>query len=84
MSVDLMADSIRECVLAVLRNKPCTMPQLKAATFMQEVPVMSAIRDLRNSQIIEQGYLTDDGDWLDDWFPDEHQHIPIDAWRVCK
>jgi hypothetical protein len=85
MSVDLMADGILGCVLAVLREQgACTIAGLKVATFLGEVPVTIAIRNLQNAGAIEHGYLTPDGDWLEDFHPDEHDHFPIDAWRICK
>jgi hypothetical protein len=85
MSLDLMADGIRGCVLAVLREQgACTIAALKVATFLGEVPVTIAIRNLQNDGAIEHGYLTDDGDWPEDFYADEHDHFPIDAWRIAK
>jgi hypothetical protein len=84
MTLDLM-DGVKNCVLAVLREqKACTIAWLKVATFLGEVPVQSAIRALENDGAIEHGYLTDDGDWLEDFYADEHDHFPIDAWRIAK
>ncbi len=84
MSLDLM-DGVKNCVLAVLREqKACTIAGLKVATFLGDVPVTIAIRDLQNDGAIEHGYLSPDGDWLEDFYADEHDHFPIDAWRIAK
>lgn len=85
MSVDLMADGIRGCVLAVLREQgACTLGALRVATFLGEVPVTIAVRNLQNEGVIEHGYLTTDGDWIEDFFADQHEYFPIDAWRIAK
>lgn len=85
MSVDLIVDGIKNCVLAVLRDQgSCTIAGLMVATFLPEVPVRNAVRSLEHEDKIEHGYLTDDGDWLEDFYADQHERFPTDAWRIAK
>ena len=77
--------SIRGSVLSAIRKQGiATLAAIKTAVFLGDVPVKIALIALQNEEIIEHGYLTTDGAWLDDWSPDEHQDFPINAYRICK
>lgn len=85
MSADLFTGEIQGCVISALKNLGAsTMAQLKIATSLHEVPVTIAIRNLQNAGIVEHGYVTPDGEWLDDYFPDEHLFLPVAAWRLVQ
>jgi hypothetical protein len=73
---------LRTAILGFLREKPLSFGELKAQVKVHETALTIAIRDLQNSDLIEHGYLTPEGEWLDDYFPDEGEFRV--AWRICK
>lgn len=86
MMTQVMKVEIQASILAAMATEPRTIRQLKDLLRIHEVAITIMIRDLQNLEKIEHGYLSHDGLWLDDWFPDEYlpyEHYPIDAWRVC-
>lgn len=82
MITEIMKGEIGELILAAMKDKPQSFADLKAVLCIHDVSIAIAIRDLQNSGAIEHGYLMPDGEWLDDYFPDEAQ--PSTAWRICK
>lgn len=73
---------LHKAIMGFLREKPLSFGDLKAMAKVHEVALTMVIRDLQNSDLIEHGYLTPDGEWLDDYFPDEGDFRV--AWRICK
>lgn len=85
MTTQAVKSDVQLAVIFALQQEPMSMKDLKLQTQLHEVPLTIAIRDLQNNAIAEHGYLSAQGDWLDDWFEgDLSEPSPVDAWRLCK
>ena len=82
MITQIMKGEISDLILAALREKPMSLADLKTALCIHEVPITIALRDLQNREAIEHGYMMPDGQWVDDYFPDES--VLSCAWRIAK